>query len=346
MRLFNIKLILSSFIILSLGIIFSNNAAIAKKLSKSKNKVDSNIYYKNASPHIKSVAALAITLDEDQILYSKNAFEQRSIASLTKLMAVLVLRELNVDINATYTIPRYVFKPYYKTRLKPGLEFTMIDLLHSALLGSDNVAVHCLVEISGVPESRFVEMMNNYAARMNLRNTHFVEPTGYDERNVSTSYELSLIMRKVLEEPLLSRIVSTKYMTIHALNSNYSIDYINTNRLLLDPSKRTLGGKTGFINEAGYCLITTNKLECGRDVIMVFLGANGKLTRFADANRMYDWLNKNATITRVLTQPSQQLPTVSSGQGQSRINMNNIRGANNGLVVQYDAGQYNNDIRQ
>ncbi|HPN30836.1 MAG TPA: hypothetical protein PKY81_07750, partial [bacterium] len=163
---------------------------------------------------------------------------------------------------------------------------------HSALLGSDNVAVLCLVEVSGLPEQHFVQLMNNYAQRLNLQFTKFSDPTGIEESNVSTSYEISVIMRKVLENPFLSKIVKTKYMTIRALNSYYSIDYVNTNRLLLDPRKKTLGGKTGFISEAGYCLVTTNRLDCGKDVIMVFLGANGKLTRFADANRMYDWLNK------------------------------------------------------
>lgn len=261
----------------------------AKKIKK---RTSASSIKLNKTPGIKSAAALAITLDDNQVLFSKNAFTQRSIASLTKLMSVLVLEDLKLDWNAIYTIPYHVFKPYYKTRLKPGLQFTAIDLLHSALLGSDNVAVLCLVEVSGLPEQHFVQLMNNYAQRLNLQFTKFSDPTGIEESNVSTSYEISVIMRKVLENPFLSKIVKTKYMTIRALNSYYSIDYVNTNRLLLDPRKKTLGGKTGFISEAGYCLVTTNRLDCGKDVIMVFLGANGKLTRFADANRMYDWLNK------------------------------------------------------
>ncbi|MBP7653369.1 D-alanyl-D-alanine carboxypeptidase, partial [Candidatus Dependentiae bacterium] len=281
-------------VILIINLIYNSFYSMPVHAKKIKKRASSVVRIKPQTPGIKSAAALAITLDDNQVLFSKNAFDQRSIASLTKLMAVLVLVDLKIDWNTVYTIPHYVFKPYYKTRLKPGLQFTAIDLLHSALLGSDNVAVHCLVEVSGLPESHFVQLMNNYAKRLNLHSTRFSDPTGYDENNVSTTYEISIIMRKVLEDPFLSKIVKTKYMTIRALNAYYSIDYVNTNRLLLDPRKKTLGGKTGFINEAGYCLVTTNKLDCGKDVIMVFLGANGKLTRFADANRMYDWLNKQS----------------------------------------------------
>ena len=173
------------------------------------------------------------------------------------------------------------------------MKFTALDLLYIMLLSSDNVAARCLADISGLSEREFVQMMNLYARRLGLRNTKFADPTGFDMDNVSTPYEISLIMQKVLEQPLLSNIVKTKHFSVSPLNYYYNIDYVNTNRLLHNPDYQTLGGKTGFISRAGYCLVTTNRLENGKEVVMVFLGARHKFSRFGDAVRMLTWLNEN-----------------------------------------------------
>jgi len=265
-------------------------------LSQSINAYSSrNARYSNNNdmPKLESAAVVVKSIDDDKILFSKNAFETRSIASITKLMTALTFLELKPDLHYVYSIPREFFRPEFKTRLRPDMKFTALDLLYIMLLSSDNVAARCLADISGLSEREFVQMMNLYARRLGLRNTKFADPTGFDMDNVSTPYEISLIMQKVLEQPLLSNIVKTKHFSVSPLNYYYNIDYVNTNRLLHNPDYQTLGGKTGFISRAGYCLVTTNRLENGKEVVMVFLGARHKFSRFGDAVRMLTWLNEN-----------------------------------------------------
>lgn len=284
-----------STIILMLNI-QSAEAKTKKFPSRKKKKTVENSVSRNftiASPKIQSASAIAVDYDDSIIYFDKNAHQQRSIASLTKMMAMIVLSDIKFDPFTIYTIPRYHFRPCFKTRLKPGMQVTAMDLMHSALLGSDNVATLCLVDISGLTQYEFVNRMNEYARKMNLRLTHFADPTGIEPENVSTAYEVSLMLKRAIETPMIYRLMNTKSYRLSPINHYNDIQYTNTNRLLQNPEKHTFGGKTGFISVAGYCLATANTLDSGKRTLMIFLGANGKLTRFGDASRLIDWLNNN-----------------------------------------------------
>ena len=275
---------------------FQNAEAKAKKFKVRKTRSSASEASSAASvrvPKINSASAIAIDYDDSSIYFDKNAYQQRSIASLTKMMAMLVLSDIRFDPFTIYTIPRHHFRPCFKTRLRPGIQVTAMDLLHSALLGSDNVATLCLVDISGLTQYEFVNRMNEYARKFNLRMTHFVDPTGIEPENVSTAYEVSMILKRAIDTPMIYRIMNTKSYRLTPINNYNNIQYTNTNRLLQNPQRHTFGGKTGFISVAGYCLATANTLKSGKRTLMIFLGANGKLTRFGDASRLIDWLDSN-----------------------------------------------------
>ncbi len=297
LKIFAISLTFSFFLILLQGAnqnIWARARSISANIKwKAKTTNRQNYQKKVSVPKVSSAAVISIDYDDTTIYFNKNAFQQRSIASLTKLMAMLVLSETNFDPFTIYTIPRHYVKPYYKTRLKTGMQVTAMDLLHSALLGSDNVATLCLVDVSGLTQEEFVRKMNDYARRLNLTMTRFADPTGYEPGNVSCAFEVTIMLKKILENQMIYRIMNTKQYKLIPLNSYNPVQYVNTNRLLQNPSRRTFGGKTGFISVAGYCLATANTLSNGKKVITVCLGANGKLTRFGDAVRVLDWLDVN-----------------------------------------------------
>ena len=237
-------------------------------------------------PRLHAKAALVLDATSNTILFQKNPGQLYPIASLTKLMTALVYFQTLPQFDQVVEILPEDVKRSSRSHIRPHEEITVRDLLHAALMASDNVATKALVRSCGLSREEFVRRMNDLADSMGLTGTHFVEPTGLDEQNVATAQSIAALLRTAAANPVVSSIMQKQ---TYAFASNRKLHrLVNTNRLLKSKWRIT-GGKTGFINEAGYCFATMVETPSGTEVTAVLLGAPSNRLRFAEARRLLDW---------------------------------------------------------
>ena len=260
-------------------------------------------------PNVKAPAAVVVDLDSGEELYNKAPDEVRRIASVGKLFVALAVRSHKLPLDAATAIiqeDRQFARGGSKSRLHEGKAFTNHDLLRAMLIGSDNRAVTALGRAVGMAPADLVAAMNAQARRLGLKKTSFTDPTGLNG-NVSTPREVVVALRAALDDPVLAEILRTsEYVVRSASHPGYRVAYNNTNHSLRAGRYDVIGGKTGYTDEARYCLAVASRLE-GRRIGMVFLGAEGELTRFADFNRVADWVVSGA--------PRRMRPSSAGGVG-------------------------------
>jgi len=229
-------------------------------------------------------ARSAVVLDPvtNQVLFEKNAETSAPIASLTKLMTAMVFLDQKPDLGREVEVTRAELDGGGHTQLRNHEHVAIIDLMHMSLMCSDNVATRVLARESGLSPAEFLSAMNKKAMELGLTGTRFVEFTGLDERNVSTATDVAKMLRAAADQELIRSISTTRSYDFRTERRAHHI--VTTDRLLYSRYE-ILGGKTGFINEAGYCLATWVRSE-GRDLIAVVLGAPTNATRFADVVRL------------------------------------------------------------
>ena len=235
---------------------------------------------------LRSEVAFVQDLDTDAVLYDKNSDEVRPIASISKLMTALVVAESGLPMKQVLQISDADVDRvrYSRSRLPVGTELTRADMLHLALMSSENRAAHALGRYypGGMPA--FVRAMNDKARSLGMRNTHFVEPTGLSADNVSTPRDLVHLLRATSEHPLIRRYTTHDKYAVD-VGRGRQLTYNNTNRLVKNANWDIQISKTGFINEAGECLVMLTRID-NRDVAIVLLNASGRYTRIEDAVRV------------------------------------------------------------
>lgn len=241
---------------------------------------------RHVGERIEARAVFVQSLRDRRVWYSYNADRVRSVASLSKLMAVLVVVERHLKLEGVTVlskVDRNVASGGCRSRLRIGARYRNIDLLHAALLGSDNAAVSALGRAVSLDTSQLVAAMNRRAVLMGLKHTRFVDPVGINTGNVSTAREISSILKATLSISLLRRVMQKAEHYLHAVwPRNHRINYLNTNLLVHRQGFRVLGGKTGFNHKAGYCLATAASYRSIGPFAAVVLGSRSKLTRFRD----------------------------------------------------------------
>ena len=249
-------------------------------------------------PRVRAAAAILYNPRTDEVLWDRRGLDQRPIASITKVMTALVLLDQEPDLRRDVVVSRRDVRRASTTYLRRGERVTLETLLHLALIASDNVAARILARASGWGTRRFVEQMNRKAAALGLEGTRFVEPSGLDERNVSTPYDVARLIAAASEVPAVSRIMRKR--THRVRTDRRGVNIRNTNRLLR--SRHVIqGGKTGYINEAGFCLTALVELPDAGPVALVVLGAGSNAGRFTEARRLIDWVS---TTGRSLLEPA------------------------------------------
>jgi len=235
-------------------------------------------------------ARSAIVLDPatGEVLFSKDADRPTPIASLTKLMTAMVFLEQRPDLLQNVEVTRGEIYGGGHTQLRNGEDVMLGDLLHMSLMCSDNVATRVLARESGLEGAEFLGEMNRKASELSLEHTRFVEFTGLDEHNVSTATDVARMLQAAADHEMIRSITTSRSYDFTTERRAHHI--VNTNRLLYGRYE-ILGGKTGFISEAGYCLATWVRSE-GRDMIAVVLGAPTNATRFADVVRLVNKTTK------------------------------------------------------
>jgi len=226
----------------------------------------------------------AILLDPltGEVLFEKNASRSVPIASLSKLMTAIVFLEQNPDLDKEVTVRADEIAGAGHTQLRRGEVVPLGELLRMSLMCSDNCATRVIALESGLAPDEFIARMNRKSIELGLTGTRFVEFTGLNEHNVSTAADVARLLHAAANEPLIAEITTTRSYEFHTTRRWHTIG--NTNRLLYGRYE-VLGGKTGFIREAGYCFATWVRAQ-GRDLIAVVLGAPTNATRFADAVRL------------------------------------------------------------
>ncbi len=250
---------------------------------------------------ISTPSVIVVSVPMGQVLYEKAADDVRPIASLSKLMSAIVFREncKHVDLKSLHVMTpenRLLAKGGDKSRLTTGWSYSNNDILKAALMRSDNRALPALMESCGMILQEFVMHMNLKADELGLKSTSFTEPNGLSKYNVSTAREYTKIMLEASRFPELTAIMQTKKDRIVGYRNGraHNIDIGSTDLLLGRKGVEVIGGKTGYTDIARYCLTVLNRLIDNSAVAMVFLGAEGKHTRFGDFSRINKWLNDRA----------------------------------------------------
>ena len=251
---------------------------------------------------LKSSVALVLDQSNSEVLFEKNSNVALPIASITKLMTALIVVEAQQDMNEMLTITDDDVdrEKFSSSRLKPGVEMRRTDMLHIALMSSENRAASALGRNYPGGRPAFVAAMNAKAHELGMNDTHYVDSNGLSSQNVASAHDLARLIMQAYQQPLLRQYSTDAKATIEA--SGRPMTFGTTNYLVAMPDWDIGLQKTGFINEAGRCMVM-QAMIAGRAVIMVFLDSKGKQSRTADAGRMRKWLEALKPATASATMP-------------------------------------------
>lgn len=246
-------------------------------------------------------SGIAYDLKHNVYLFEKEADKAVPIASISKLMAALVFLDHNPGWNSIYTINADDKREGNKLNFFAGEQVLVRDLFYSALVASDNSAIISLVRSTKLNEGEFVAMMNSKASALKMTNTHFVEPTGLSELNVSTARDVAKLVGEAMKDLDVRRAVLSDKYELEVINSKKNSKNKNNKRIIRntdsllrssDLSVKIVGGKTGYLNKAGYCF-AGNFIKDNQEIITVVLGAESPEARFNETERLLDWVFKN-----------------------------------------------------
>ena len=244
---------------------------------------------------LKSNVALVIDQDTSEVLFSKNDKAILPIASLTKLMTGLVISEAQLPMDESITISQADVdtEKGSTSRLRVGTVLSRGELLHVALMSSENRAAHALGRSYPGGLAVFVGLMNAKARSIGMDDTHYEEPTGLSSKNQSSARDLAKLVNFAYGNPTLRELSTSPGYQLAV--GKRTLQYNNTNRLVKNPSWDIGLQKTGYIAEAGQCLVMQAKVA-GRKIIMVFLDSTGKFSRIADAERVRRWVESKPAV--------------------------------------------------
>ena len=245
---------------------------------------------------LRSAVALVQDAASGETLIAKNQGAILPIASITKLMTAMVILDAGVSLEQRVAISDedYDLVKGTRSRLRPGTVLTRDELLLLALMSSENRAAFSLARTYPGGTEAFVAAMNAKARALGMNDTRFIDPTGLSSSNVSTAQDLARLVRAAHEYPLIRQYSTRDSATVQALGR--PLDYRNTNGLVRSSHWEIGLSKTGYISEAGRCLVMRVRLS-SREVIVVLLDSWGKFSRVGDANRIKKWLETHAPAT-------------------------------------------------
>lgn len=240
---------------------------------------------------LKSSSALVLDAVDGTTLYAKNTAQVSPIASITKLMTAMVVLDAALPLDEPIRIERADIdtRKHTGSRLRIGVSFTRHDLLHLALMSSENRAASALGRNYPGGLEAFVAKMNAKAAALGMRSSRFVEPTGLSSENVSTAEDLARMVRASMDYPLIREFSTAPSGQFHTIDTHQVYGFSNSNGLVRTAAWQIDVSKTGYISEAGQCLVMQARIR-DRPVVIVLLDSWGKYTRLGDANRIKKWL--------------------------------------------------------
>ena len=244
-------------------------------------------------PDLRAEAAIVYNPENGQVLWESNSTAKRSIASITKVMTAAVFLEDGPDLNQEVVVQRSDVRAASTTYLRAGYKVTTGDLLHLLLIASDNAAARALARVSPHGAEGFIDRMNEKALELGLENTAYADPSGLLADNVSSAYDMAKLITFVSGDERIAGMMRKQHHSVPMGRRTITIH--STNQLVMRGDVDVLGGKTGFINKAGYCLATLLRLpQGGPQVAVVVLGAKSNAGRFWETRHLFNWLSGKA----------------------------------------------------
>ena len=269
-------------------------APAADKAARARASVAAAEFTKDGEPNVKSSGALVYDPTTGAILFAKNADQAAPIASITKLMTAMVVLDANQPLDEVIEIGPEDIDTLKNThsRLPVGTRFRRGDLMRLALMASDNRAAAALGRTYPGGLAACVEAMNAKAKLLGTTQTHYVDSSGLSPSNVSTPADLGKIVAAAATYPIITEYTTTSAVNVTLPDSKRKLSFVNTNSLVGHSDWKIGLSKTGYINEAGKCLVM-QAMIANQPVVIVLLDSWGRLTRVADANRIRKWLERN-----------------------------------------------------
>lgn len=242
--------------------------------------------------NLKSSVAFVLDSETNEVLFSKNSDAVLPIASLTKLMTAVVVTEAKLPLGEILSVSQddVDTEKGSRSRLKVGTQLSREEMLHLALMSSENRAANALGRSYPGGLEAFVVAMNRKAKALGMNDTHYVEPTGLSSKNQSSARDLATLVKAAHEHQIIRELSTSPEFLVEV--GNRPMQFRNTNGLVRNPEWDIGLQKTGYITEAGRCLVMQAKLA-GRQLIMVFLDSAGKYSRIGDAERVRRWINES-----------------------------------------------------
>ena len=243
-------------------------------------------------PGLRSAAVVVMDAGSEKVLYSRRADVAAPIASITKLMTALVVLEAHQSLDETITISEEDRRATLGnvSHLAVGTQLSRGDVMHLALMSSENRAAHALGRTypGGVPA--LVQAMNAKARALGMSRTHFIEPTGLSSQNVASPLDLTRLVRATAQNQTVREFSTDRKYAV--ISGGRRFNFVNTNQLVSNPTWRISLQKTGYISEGGKCLVMKTVIR-DREVVIVLLDSFGKYTRIADARRVRKWMESS-----------------------------------------------------
>ncbi len=292
-------------IFLSLLLIISSNTPVCATVAEETTEHPKTTEYPNEpkrEPDLVATAAIVMDVESGQILYEKNAYEQRYPASITKIMTTLLAIENNVNFDETISMTENavwgIDRDSTNIGLDVGEKVTIRDLIYATMVKSANECAYALAEIVGGDVNSFADMMNAKAKELGCENTHFVTPNGlHDDNHYTCAYDMALITRAALQYDQFREIAGTMSYTVPPTNlSEDAIELWNGNKMILPASEYYYeyceGGKNGYTTKANNTLVTYSK-KGDLELICVVLDVDGKAYTFSDSEALYNYCYNN-----------------------------------------------------
>ncbi len=257
---------------------------------------------------LKSSVALVIDQDTDEVLFSKNSGAVLPIASITKLMTALVVTEAQLPLDEVLEVTQADVSATAgsgRSRLSLGTRLTRGEMLHLALMSSENRAAHLLGRTYPGGMEQFVHEMNAKAGALGMMDTRYVEPTGLSASNQSSAQDLTRLVKAASAHPIIREFSTTPEAAVPL--GRRTVQFRSTNGLVRNPEWDIGLQKTGYIAAAGRCVVMQAHLA-GRQLIMVLLDSAGKYSRMGDAERIRKWLASASFIPEAQAAEVSALP--------------------------------------
>ena len=248
---------------------------------------------KLATPRLSSLAAMVVDAENNNVLYQKNSNRTLPIASISKLMSAMVVLDSNPDMKQVLTISNDDVDRLKgsSSRLTVGTTMTRQDMLHVGLMSSENRAIHAMARAYPGGLDAFMKAMNKKAADLGMNNTVFYDPTGLDPRNQSTAQDLVRMVKAAYEYPLIRQYSTSNNGAVKTSKGKVE-KYHNSNRLIHTGDWDIKLQKTGYIREAGRCMVVYANIK-NKPLIIVLMNAPSTTMRVNDANSMRSWVMSN-----------------------------------------------------